>query len=144
MSHIGFRNFSSIYTFYRLLNLFKSWCLNLWNRGQHLIYALCKRRSNYLAMMFKKSWCQKQSASPRRSVYFLYIWWKKISQPRVHLDVNISCYRAPLPPHQKHTNPYLLSYSDVFSTAFIIECRNAGLHIDTVDFLPRLGELSSL
>ena len=58
-------------------------------------------------------------------------------------DVNISCYRAPLPPRQKHTNPYLLSYSG-FSTALIIECRNVGLHIDTVDFLPRLGKWSSL
>ena len=76
--------------------------------------------------------------------YIFCIFDGKNITARVHLDVNISCYRAPLPPRQKHTNPYLLSYSDVFSTAFIIECRNVGLHIDTVDFLPRLGEWSSL
>ena len=95
-------------------------------------------------MMFKKILVPKTKCTASTfGIFFVYL-MEKISQPRVHLDVSISCYRAPLPPRQKHTNPYLLSYSDVFSTVFIIECRNVGLHIDTVDFLPRLGEWSSL
>ena len=69
-----------------------------------------------------------------------YIFWKKKSQPKVHPDVTISCYRTIIPPTKTY-KPNSIS-AQLFGcisdqTTFVIEGRNVSLHVapDETNFM---------